>query len=143
MKHPNLLRTWYISKFKLPHRTLTYLPQYSPNYYRATWISTGFDAGFATAMTIRPKWLKDICSVLFSVYYIVYATEADEKVHLLVHFFFLLWLNDTPSFVVTVPCQRSKCSARRGRRPPTHMYVDYTMMILYCSFFCMPAARLQ
>ncbi|GJE92194.1 hypothetical protein PsYK624_083470 [Phanerochaete sordida] len=52
---------------------------YSPNYYRATWISTGLDAGFATAMSIRPKWLKDLCSVLFSVYYIIYATEADEK----------------------------------------------------------------
>ncbi|CAL1707366.1 unnamed protein product [Somion occarium] len=53
---------------------------YSPSYYRATWISTGLDAGFATAMSIRPKWLRDICSVLFSVYYIVYANEADEKV---------------------------------------------------------------
>ncbi|KAI0081324.1 alpha/beta-hydrolase [Panus rudis PR-1116 ss-1] len=52
---------------------------YSPAYYRATWISTGLDAGFATAMSIRPKWLKDIASVLFSVYYIVYAYEADEK----------------------------------------------------------------
>lgn len=31
-------------------------------------------------MTIRPKWLRDICSVLFSVYYIIYANEADEKV---------------------------------------------------------------
>ncbi|KAL6310381.1 Alpha/Beta hydrolase protein [Sparassis latifolia] len=53
---------------------------YSPSYYRATWIITGLDAGFATAMTIRPKWLKDLCSVLFSIYYIIYATEADEKV---------------------------------------------------------------
>ncbi|KAI0341955.1 alpha/beta-hydrolase [Trametopsis cervina] len=52
---------------------------YSSNYYRATWINTGLDAGFATAMTIRPKWLKDICSIIFSVYYIIYATEADEK----------------------------------------------------------------
>ena len=31
-------------------------------------------------MSIRPQWLKDICSILFSVYYIVYANEADEKV---------------------------------------------------------------
>ncbi|OCH95128.1 alpha/beta-hydrolase [Obba rivulosa] len=52
---------------------------YSANYYRATWISTGLDAGFATAMSIRPKWLRDFCSVLFSVYYIIYANEADEK----------------------------------------------------------------
>ncbi|KAH0588932.1 Hormone-sensitive lipase [Termitomyces sp. J132] len=52
---------------------------YSPSYYRATWIVTGLDAGFATAMSIRPKWLRDICSILFSVYYIVYANEGDEK----------------------------------------------------------------
>ncbi|KAI9062923.1 alpha/beta-hydrolase [Trametes sanguinea] len=53
---------------------------YSPSYYRATWIAIGLDAGFATAMTIRPRWLRDICSVLFSVYYIIYANEADEKI---------------------------------------------------------------
>jgi len=58
--------------------------QYSPSYYRATWISTGLDAGFATAMSIRPKWFRDICSMLFSVYYIIYANEGDEKV--LIHF---------------------------------------------------------
>ncbi|KDQ27709.1 hypothetical protein PLEOSDRAFT_1042144 [Pleurotus ostreatus PC15] len=52
---------------------------YSPSYYRATWITTGLDAGFATALSIRPKWLRDTCSVLFSVYYIIYANEADEK----------------------------------------------------------------
>ncbi|THH32313.1 hypothetical protein EUX98_g1913 [Antrodiella citrinella] len=52
---------------------------YSPSYYRATWIATGLDAGFATAMEIRPQWLKDICSILFSIYYIIYANEADEK----------------------------------------------------------------
>ncbi|KAI0930255.1 hypothetical protein AcW1_008989 [Taiwanofungus camphoratus] len=30
-------------------------------------------------MSIRPKWLKDLCSVLFAGYYIIYANEADEK----------------------------------------------------------------
>lgn len=52
---------------------------YSPSYYRATWIATGLDAGFATAMSIRPKWLRDISSIIFSFYYILYAQEADEK----------------------------------------------------------------
>lgn len=37
-------------------------------------------------MSIRPKWLNDICSVLFSVYYIIYANEADEKVSI------VLWI---------------------------------------------------
>ncbi|RDB25294.1 Hormone-sensitive lipase [Hypsizygus marmoreus] len=52
---------------------------YSPSYYRATWINTGLEAGFATAMSIRPKWLRDICSIVFSGYYILYANEGDEK----------------------------------------------------------------
>ncbi|TRM69386.1 Alpha/Beta hydrolase protein [Schizophyllum amplum] len=52
---------------------------YSPSYYRATWLATGLDAGFATAMCIKPRWLRHICSVLFSGYYIIYANEADEK----------------------------------------------------------------
>ncbi|KAJ9108080.1 hypothetical protein QFC19_002545 [Naganishia cerealis] len=54
--------------------------QYSRAYYRATYISTAFDAGFVTAMTIRPKWMRDICSVALSGYYLIYAQEADEKV---------------------------------------------------------------
>ncbi|KAH9931067.1 alpha/beta-hydrolase [Epithele typhae] len=52
---------------------------YSPSYYRATWISTGLDVGFATALPIKPRWLRDICSIFFSFYYIIYANEADEK----------------------------------------------------------------
>ncbi|KAI9456514.1 Alpha/Beta hydrolase protein [Lactarius psammicola] len=52
---------------------------YAPSYYRATWINTGLDAGFATAMHIRQKWLRDICSIIFSIYYIIFANEADEK----------------------------------------------------------------
>ncbi|KZT71007.1 alpha/beta-hydrolase [Daedalea quercina L-15889] len=53
---------------------------YSRAYYRATWICTALDAGFATAMSIRPRMLKDFCSVIFSLYYLIYANEADEKV---------------------------------------------------------------
>jgi hypothetical protein len=71
------------------------LLQYAPSYYRATWINTGLDAGFATAMNIRQKWLRDICSIVFSVYYIVFANEADEKVGSSLHNYQLL-LKVTP-----------------------------------------------
>ncbi|THH03434.1 hypothetical protein EW145_g6259 [Phellinidium pouzarii] len=54
---------------------------YSREYNRATWIVTGLDAGFATAMSIRPKWLRDICSIIFSAYYMVRGDDADSKVH--------------------------------------------------------------
>ncbi|KAG8864607.1 hypothetical protein FRB96_005111 [Tulasnella sp. 330] len=52
---------------------------YSRSYYRATWVATAMDAAFATALPIRPVWLRDICSVLFTGYYLVYANAADEK----------------------------------------------------------------
>jgi len=52
---------------------------YSRGFYRATWINTALDAGFATAAPIPFKWLRDLLSILFSGYYLIYATEADEK----------------------------------------------------------------
>jgi hypothetical protein len=30
-------------------------------------------------MNLRPAWLKDLCSILFTGYYLIWATEADEK----------------------------------------------------------------
>ncbi|GAA6005890.1 uncharacterized protein JCM10292_005604 [Rhodotorula paludigena] len=52
---------------------------YSRDYYRATWVTTALDAGFATAMSIRWKWLRDLASLAFSGYYLLFANEADEK----------------------------------------------------------------
>lgn len=53
---------------------------YNRNYFRATWVTTALDAGFWQAMWLRPKWFKDISSVVFSVYYLICAEEADEYV---------------------------------------------------------------
>ncbi|ORX99921.1 alpha/beta-hydrolase [Basidiobolus meristosporus CBS 931.73] len=53
---------------------------YSRNYYRATWILTALDAGFYTAMNIRPKWLMNILSIVFTVFYLVFSERADQKV---------------------------------------------------------------
>ena len=56
--------------------------KYSSEYNRATWIVNALDAGFASAMNIQPKWLRDLCSVVFSIYYLVHGDEADSKVRL-------------------------------------------------------------
>ncbi|RAO66802.1 uncharacterized protein BHQ10_002814 [Talaromyces amestolkiae] len=53
---------------------------YSRSYFRATWITTALDAGFWTAMKVRPKWLKDIASMVFTAYYLIAAEQAEEKV---------------------------------------------------------------
>ena len=53
---------------------------YSRAYFRATWVTTALDAGFWTAMKIRRKWLRDLASMVFSIYYLFAAEQADEKV---------------------------------------------------------------
>lgn len=53
---------------------------YDATYFRATWVLTALDAGFWTAMKIRVKWLRDIASIVFSVFYLFAAEKADEKV---------------------------------------------------------------
>ncbi|KAI9017423.1 Alpha/Beta hydrolase protein [Gaertneriomyces semiglobifer] len=53
---------------------------YTRSFYRGTYVFTALDAGFFTAMSIKPKWLRDICSVLFSIFYLVFPDTADEKV---------------------------------------------------------------
>ena len=53
---------------------------YNRAYFRATWVTTALDAGFWTAMKIRRKWLRDLASMVFSIYYLFAAEQADEKV---------------------------------------------------------------
>ncbi|KAF2017395.1 alpha/beta-hydrolase [Aaosphaeria arxii CBS 175.79] len=53
---------------------------YSRSYFRATWVTTALDAGFWSAMKIRNKGLRDFLSMVFSIYYMICAEQADEKV---------------------------------------------------------------
>lgn len=53
---------------------------YDTTYFRATWVLTAMDAGFWTAMKIRTKWIRDMASIVFSVFYLFAAERADEKV---------------------------------------------------------------
>ncbi|KAH2773396.1 hypothetical protein KXV52_002481 [Aspergillus fumigatus] len=53
---------------------------YSRSFFRATWVTTALDAGFWTAMRIKPKWLRDIASLIFTVYYLFAAEQADDMV---------------------------------------------------------------
>ncbi|KAL1835938.1 hypothetical protein VTJ49DRAFT_5850 [Mycothermus thermophilus] len=53
---------------------------YDPHYFRATWVLTALDAGFWTAMNIRNRALRDMASMVFSVFYLFAAEKADEKV---------------------------------------------------------------
>ncbi|KAK4115432.1 alpha/beta-hydrolase [Canariomyces notabilis] len=53
---------------------------YDATYFRATWVLTALDAGFWTAMKISNKTLRDLASIIFSLFYLVAAEKADEKV---------------------------------------------------------------
>jgi len=51
-----------------------------PNSFSGISIITALNAGFWTAMKIRQKWLRDLASIIFSIYYLIAAEQADEKV---------------------------------------------------------------
>lgn len=72
-------------------------------------------------MSIRPKWIRDIASIIFSFYYIIYAQEADEKVLRNRLDFALRLINcvPQPSFASFARFRRWKCSVRHGKKPPT------------------------
>jgi hypothetical protein len=53
---------------------------YTRSFFRATWILTAMDAGFFTAMNIRPKILRDFLSVIFTVIYLFCPDQAAIKV---------------------------------------------------------------
>lgn len=53
---------------------------YSRSYFRATWVTTALDAGFWSAMRIKRKGVRDVLSIVFSIYYMICAEQADEKV---------------------------------------------------------------
>lgn len=53
---------------------------YTRSYFRATWVTTALDAGFWSAMKIKRKGARDLLSIVFSVYYLICAEQADEKV---------------------------------------------------------------
>ena len=53
---------------------------YEASYFRATWILTALDAGFWTAMKVRWRPLREVTSVIFSIFYLFAAELADEKV---------------------------------------------------------------
>ncbi|KAL8956865.1 MAG: hypothetical protein Q9193_005719 [Seirophora villosa] len=77
---------------------------YTRSYFRATWITTAFDAGFWTAMKIRTKWLRDLASVVFTIYYLIAAEQAEEKVRkvrglLTVEHFRVSWQKSTTPYL--------------------------------------------
>jgi acetyl esterase/lipase len=53
---------------------------YTRSYFRATWVTTALDAGFWSAMRIKRKGVRDVLSIVFSLYYMICAEQADEKV---------------------------------------------------------------
>ncbi|KAF9653808.1 alpha/beta-hydrolase [Thelephora ganbajun] len=119
---------------------------YSPSYYRATWIATGLDAGFATAMAIRPKWLRDICAILFSAYYIIYANEADEKVRKFraaptVEFLRTTW-EKTSNPYIRLFSWLPKMTIRRVIQIPRPSSSTYTRPITVHLFFAPHASKL-
>lgn len=53
---------------------------YSPSFFRATELTTVLDAGFWTAMVFKEGCIRDVASLVFSLYYFIAQSQAREKV---------------------------------------------------------------
>ncbi|KAL1921874.1 uncharacterized protein VTP21DRAFT_10516 [Calcarisporiella thermophila] len=53
--------------------------RYSKSFYRATWLMTAMDAGFWSAMNVRPRFLRDFLSIVLTLFYAVFSEEAEAK----------------------------------------------------------------
>ncbi|GKZ33337.1 hypothetical protein AbraIFM66950_003187 [Aspergillus brasiliensis] len=115
---------------------------YSRSFFRATWITTALDAGFWTAMGIKPKWLRDIASLVFSGYYLIAAEQADEKVRrvratLTVEHMRVSWNKSTTPYLWTLASlgrprlTRYPPRAIRIPRPASSIYKEPTNAWLY------------
>ncbi|OOF99561.1 hypothetical protein ASPCADRAFT_1236 [Aspergillus carbonarius ITEM 5010] len=115
---------------------------YSRSFFRATWITTALDAGFWTAMGVKPKWLRDIASLVFSGYYLIAAERADEKVRrvratLTVEHMRVSWNKGTTPYLwalaslVRPRLTRYPPRAIRIPRPASSIYEEPTSAWLY------------
>ncbi|KAE8378336.1 CLN3 protein-domain-containing protein [Aspergillus bertholletiae] len=115
---------------------------YSRSFFRATWITTALDAGFWTAMKVKPKWLRDIASLAFTVYYLFAAERADEKVRrvratLTVEHLRVSWNKGTTPYLwalaslVRPRLTKYPPRAIRIPRPPQSSYTEPTNAWLY------------
>ncbi|KAI9804727.1 MAG: hypothetical protein M1825_001095 [Sarcosagium campestre] len=115
---------------------------YSRSYFRATWVTTALDAGFWTAMRIRRKWIRDLASIVFTVYYLIAAEQADEKVRkvrgtLTVEHLRVSWNKSTTPYLAALAKLRRPRLTRyppravRIVRPPESSYTEPINAWLY------------
>lgn len=115
---------------------------YTRSYFRATWVTTALDAGFWSAMPIRKKWARDICSIAFTLYYMICAEQADEKVRkirstLTVDHLRVSWNKGTTPYLKLITglmrprMMRYPPRAIRIPRPPESSYKEPVQAWLY------------
>lgn len=124
---------------------------YDKTYFRATWVLTAMDAGFWTAMKIRTKWLRDIASIVFSLFYLVAAERADEKVRkvrgmVTVDHLRVAWNKGTTPYLRVL---QSLMRPRFTKWPPRQVRIprpansDYTETVSAWLYYDGPLADLQ
>ncbi|KAL3425450.1 hormone-sensitive lipase [Phlyctema vagabunda] len=115
---------------------------YTRSYFRATWITTALDAGFWSAMRIKRRWMRDLASMVFTIYYLIAAEQADEKVRkvralLTVDHLRVSWNKPTTPYLKFITnlsrprFMRYPPRAIRIPRPPTSDYKEPVNAWLY------------
>lgn len=74
---PFIMLALYLTR---PTTSDTTTTQYTPSFLRTTQITTALDAGYWSAMHLNSPWLRDVSSILLSIYYILSPAHASAKV---------------------------------------------------------------
>ncbi|KAL5615304.1 hypothetical protein BROUX41_005353 [Berkeleyomyces rouxiae] len=124
---------------------------YEAGFFRATWVLTALDAGFWTAMKIKNRRLRDLASIIFTVFYLFAADMADEKVrrvrgNLTIDHMRVSWNKGTSPYLSFV---QGLIRPRFMRSPPRQLRIarppgsDYTEPITGWLYFDGTLAELQ
>ncbi|EAQ84042.1 hypothetical protein CHGG_10446 [Chaetomium globosum CBS 148.51] len=125
---------------------------YDATYFRATWVLTALDAGFWTAMKISNKTLRDLASIAFSVFYLIAAEQADEKVrkvrgNITVEHMRVSWNKGSQSpylrFLQKLVSPRFTKWPPRELRIPRPAASDYTEPVSAWLYFDGPLSKMQ
>ena len=54
--------------------------EYNSNFYRAALILKALDAGFWSTMRVKPVWLRNILSIIMTLYFALFPEHAEEVV---------------------------------------------------------------
>lgn len=111
---------------------------YSRAYYRATWVATAFDAGLATAMPIRPKWIRDLAG--FVCLMLTSGLVSFAKAHSILVSYLVTIFSYLPATTLSMPTKPTRrCVASGPRDSSNTCQGEWSCLVDLISYLCSPS----